>query len=175
MPWQLLQVCAIAAPALALPCARFRRVSVVQATVEAGWPAIGGDTRALPFGRPTARQIALHRSRPSAPRWAEGSQTKPTASARKNSPTVAPIHMANRESRGDGWSPLVIRGNLKSGHGRFVEKHKLRDRIAIVCDGQGQHEQRPYPKAVQGLREPARRIDRERKFKRRDGGGWPAM
>ena len=104
-PWQLLQVVAAsAAPRAALPCASRRRVAAVQATVEAGCAAIGAEARALAFGKPTARQIAFQRSSPSAPRWAEGSHTKPISTATMNSATVAPIQTANRGSGEVGGS-----------------------------------------------------------------------
>jgi hypothetical protein len=67
-PWQLLQFVASAAPRAALPSASRRRVAAVQATVDAGCAASGAGTGAFPLGKPTARQMALQRSSPSAPR-----------------------------------------------------------------------------------------------------------
>ena len=64
-------------------------------------------TRALlPPGKPTARQIASHK--PAVPGCAEGSQTKPTATAATNSTTVAPIHTAKRESGEACRAPSLI-------------------------------------------------------------------
>ena len=57
-----------------------------------------------PRGKWRSRDRA--RRRLAEPRAARRSRQRPQA---KNSPTVAPIQMANRESRGAGWSPLVIR------------------------------------------------------------------
>ena len=176
VPWQPLQVCAIPAPALALPRARFRRVSVVQATCRSrlaryrrGYRRVAiwqADRAANGTPQVEALGASLGGGEPDEANG-ERKEKQPHRGANPHGePGIARSMAGHRRS---------LSGNLKSGHGRFVEKHKLRYRIAIVSDGQGQHEQRPYPKAVQGWREPARRIDRERKFKGWDGGGWPAM
>src|SRR6478736_2277106 len=133
-PWQLLQLTASAAPRAALPCASCCRVEAVQATVEAGCAVIATGARALALGRPTARQITLQRSRPSASLWTDGNHMKPISTATMNSATVALIHTAKRESR-DAWRPplLIVPGSNRQERSSCsgketgpVDSHNLR-------------------------------------------------
>ena len=114
------------------------------------------DTR----GTPAALQIASQMPLSFRSGCASGSQIRPANAASTAMAAVTPTLALNQRIAEREQRLLAHRlgSDIDRGHVGFLQHHQLRDRIAVIDDGEPDHQRKPQPKAVQRGRDPRRHV-----------------
>ena len=130
--------------------------------------ATSGSVRWQPANQPRDRWRSTDRARPHP---AEPKATRQNRPPPKRETARPSRRSSARSADRTGASELRWSSHLhrKRGHGGALQKQKLRERIAVVRNGQRHDQQHPDTKAVERRRQAARRTDRERERERRNG------